>query len=147
MTEVPWVPRKRESTPGDNIGHDPALPVRRPCERDERPFAGDEIFDFYCVSDGENIRVARVHLFVDAYPSAFADLDPGHLCKGCLGTYTDGKDHDVRGIGFAGFNENLEGAVRGLLETGHRVIEGKADAVLFQVAFDEAGAFRIEGEP
>ena len=32
----------------------------------------------------------------------------------------------------------------GLLESGHAVIEFEADAVLFQVAFDEAGAFRIE---
>ena len=31
------------------------------------------------------------------------------------------------------------------MKPGHRVTEGEADAVLFQVAFDEAGAFRIEG--
>ena len=31
-----------------------------------------------------------------------------------------------------------------LLEAGHRVTEREADAVLFQVALDEAGAFRIE---
>ena len=32
----------------------------------------------------------------------------------------------------------------GLLEAGHRVTQREADAVLFQVALDEAGAFRVE---
>ena len=146
-TEVPWVPRNLESAPGDHIGRDPALPVRRPCERDQGPLAGDEIFDLDRVADGENIRVARAHLFVDADPSAFADLDPGHLRKRGLRTHADAEDHDVGRMGLAGFRENLERAACGLLEAGHRVTQLEVDAVLLHVALDEAGAFRIEREP
>ena len=82
--------------PGNHVGRDPALPVRRPGERDQGPFAGDEILDFDRVADGENVRVARAHLFVDADPSALADLDPGHLRQRGLRPHADGEDHDVR---------------------------------------------------
>ena len=144
MTEVPWVPRKRGVSAGDHIGCDPALPVGRPCERDQGPFAGDEILDFDRVADGENIRVARAHVFVDADPAALADLEPGRLCQRGLRTHADGEDHDVCRVRLAGFRENLQRAARALLEAGHRVTEREADAVLFQVALDEACAFRIE---
>ena len=107
--------------PGDHVGHDPALPVRRPGERDQGPFAGDEILDFDRVADGEDIRVARAHLFVDADPAALADLEPGHLRQRGLRTHADGEDHDVRRMRLAGFRENLERAARRLLEAGHRV--------------------------
>ncbi len=112
MTEVPWVPRNLESAAGDHIGRDAALPVRRPCERDQGPFAGDEILDFDRVSDGENIRVARAHVFVDADPAALADLEPSRLCQRGLRTHADGEDHDVCRMRLAGLRENLKRAVQ-----------------------------------
>ena len=47
----------------------------------------------------------------------------------------------------AGFRKNLQRAIGHLFEAGHRVIERKADAVLFQVALDEAGGLWKEFRP
>ena len=138
------MPRKRESRPASDVGHDPALPVRRPGQRDEGPFAGDVVLDFHGVADGEDVRVAGAHLLVDTDAAALTDLQPGRLGERGLRTHADGQYHDVRGIPLARLGKDLEGAGGGLLEGGHGVVESEMDVVLFQMALDEAGTLRVE---
>ena len=118
--------------PGNHIGRDPALPVRRPGQRDERPLAGDEVLDLDRVADGEDVGVAGAHLLIDADSSTLAELDSGHLCQRRLRTHADRQDHDVRRMALAGTREDFQRTVRGLLESGHAVIEFESDAVLDQ---------------
>ena len=141
---MPWVPRIAGVAPRYHVGRDPALPVRRPRERDERPLAGDEILDLDSVADGEDILVARAHVLVDADSSAFAYLEPGRLRERGLRAHADPEDHDVRGMRLAGIRQDLERTVSRLLETGHSVTESEADTVLFHVALDEARGLGIE---
>ncbi len=129
---------------GEYVGHDPALPVRRPGQRDEGPLAGDVVLDFHGVADGEDVRVAGAHLLVDTDAAPLTDLQPGRLGERGLRTHADGQYHDVRGIPLARLGKDLEGAGGGLLEGGHGVVESEMDVVLFQMALDEAGTLRVE---
>ena len=86
---------------GNHIGRDPALPVGRPGERDERPLAGDKVLDFNRVADGKDIGIARAHVLIDAYSSSLAEFDPGHLRQCGLRTHADREDHDVCRMHFA----------------------------------------------
>src|SRR5437588_320156 len=88
--------------PGNNIGCDPALPVGRPGERDEAPLTGNEVLHFDGVTDGEDIRIARVHLFVYADPTVFADLQSGHSRQRGIRAHAEGEDHNVSRIGRSG---------------------------------------------
>ncbi len=130
--------------PGDHIGRDPALPVRRSGQRNERPLVGDEILDFDGVADGKDIGVAGPHVFIDANASALTNLDPGHFRQCRFRAYTDGEDHDVRRMRFAGTGQDFERAISDCLELGHPVIEFQPNAVLDHVALNESCHFRIE---
>ena len=130
--------------PGDHIGRDPALPVGRPGQRDQAPFAGHEILDFDGVADGEDIRIARAHLFVYADPPAFADLQSGHFRQRGIRPHADGEDHHVSRIGLSGFGFHIDGAVRRLFEPGHPVAVRQADTMPLQVGLNDAGMFRID---
>ena len=85
--------------PGDHIGGDPALPVGRSGQGDQAPLAGNEIFDFDGIPDGENIGIAGAHLVVDANAAALADRQSGHFRQRGIGAHAEGQDHDVRRIG------------------------------------------------
>ena len=144
MTEVPWVPRKRESRPAITSA------AIRPCRfagpasgmRDHSPVTKSLTSTASPTAkiSGLLVRICSSTRIPPRSPISM----PGHLRKRRLRTHAYGEDHDVRRMRLAGFREDLEGAARGLLEAGHRVIEREADAVLFQVALDKAGAFRIE---
>jgi hypothetical protein len=129
---------------GNHIGRDPALPVGRPREWDQRPLAGDEVLDFDRVADGEDIGIARSHVLIDADAAAPADLDPGHLRQRRLRTHADRQDHDVCRMSLAGAREDFQRTVLDRLEPGHPIIEFQSDAVLDHVAFDEARHLRIQ---
>ena len=108
------------------------------------PLAGHPIPDFDRVADGEDIRVARAHLFVDVDPSAFADLQACHLRQRGIRAHAEGEDHDFGPISLPGFGEDINPTVCGLLEFGHAVIERQADSMLLHVALDNARHFPIE---
>ena len=91
--------RGNGSPPGDHVGRDPALPVGRPGQRDQGPFAGDVILDLDRVPDGKDVRVARPHMLVDADPAALADLEPGRLGQRGLWAHADGQNDDIRRVG------------------------------------------------
>ncbi len=59
--------------PADHIGRNASLSIGRPGQRHERRFTGYEILDFDCISDGEDIRVARAHLIVDQDTAPLVD--------------------------------------------------------------------------
>ena len=81
--------------PGDHVGDDAALTVRRPRQRDEARLAGHAVHLLHGVADGEDVRVAGAHLVVDADAAELADLDAGHLRERGLGLHADAEDHDV----------------------------------------------------
>ena len=96
---------------GDHIGRDAALPVGRPGQRDERPLAGDEVFDLDRIADREDVRVAGVHLIIDADPAERADLEPGLFRQLVLRAHADAEDHEVGRIDLSGLREDFERAV------------------------------------
>ena len=108
--------------PGDHIGRDAALAVRRSGQRDQAPLAGHEILDLDGIADGEDVRVARAHVLVDADAAAFADLEAGRLGQRRVRPHADGEDHDVRRIRLAGPRLDLDRAAVQLLESDHAVI-------------------------
>ncbi len=59
--------------PGYDIGSNAALPVGRSRQGDQAPFAGNEVFDFDGITDGEDIGIAGAHLVVDANAAAFTE--------------------------------------------------------------------------
>ena len=130
--------------PGDHVGRDPALPVRRPGQRHEAPLAGHEILDLDGIADGEDVRVARAHLVVDADAAAFADREAGRLGQRRVGPHAEREDHDVGRIRLAGLRLHLERAAVELLESGHAVAERQLHAMPLQVPLDEAGELRVE---
>jgi len=67
--------------PGDDVGRNPPLPVRRPGQRHEAPRTGHVVRDLDRIADGEDVRVARAHVRVDADPPAVANLEPGRPRK------------------------------------------------------------------
>jgi len=93
---------------GDHIGRDAALPVGRPSQRDERPLAGGGVFDLDGIADGKDVRVAGVHLVVDANPAERADLEAGVLRQPVLRAHADAEDHEVRRIDLPGSREHFE---------------------------------------
>ena len=101
-------------------------------------------FDLDRVTDGEDVRVARAHVLVDADASALAELEPGRFGERRLRPHADREHHDVRRVGLPGAREDLERAVRGLAESGDAVIELELDAVLDHVALDEARHLGVE---
>ena len=111
MIEVPCVPRKRESRPAITSA------AMRPCR-----FAGPasatrlhspvtKSLTSIGVADGEDVRVARAHLVVDADAAALADLEPGRLGQRSVRAHAEREDHDVGRIDLAGFREHFERAV------------------------------------
>ncbi len=83
--------------PGDHVGHDPTLPVRRPRQRDQTVLAGHAVRLLDCVADGEDVRVARTHLVVHEDPAPAADREAGAPREGGLRAHADAEHHDVRG--------------------------------------------------
>ena len=144
MTEVPWVPRNRESRPAMTSAAIRPCRLAGPGERDQRPLAGHEVLDLDGVPDGEDVRIARAHVLVDADPAALADLQPGRLRQRGVRAHAEGEDHDVGRIGLSGPGLHLDGAVVGLLEPGHPVAQRQADAVPLQVGLDDAGMLPID---
>ena len=116
--------------PGDDVGRDPPLPVRRPRERNEAPLAGHPVLHLDGVADGEDVRVARPHVLVDADPAALADLEPGGLRERRVGPHADREDDDVGRVRLPGGRLDLErAAARAAREAGDAVAEGQLDAV------------------
>ena len=130
--------------PGDHIGRDAGLPVRRSGERDQTPLAGYEVPDLDGIADGEDVRVARAHVLVDADPSELADLDPGHGRKGSIGSHAEREYHEVCWVPVAGLRHHPERVVLGLLESGDAVIEDDVNTVELEVVLDDAPVLPIE---
>ncbi len=59
---------------GDHVSSDAALTVCRTGQRHEAPLSGREVLDFDGIADGEDVRVARAHVLVDADAPALADF-------------------------------------------------------------------------
>ena len=123
--------------PGNHIGRDPALPVRRPGQRNQAPLPGSEVLDLDGIADGEDVRVARAHVLVHADAAAFADREAGCLGQRGVRLHADREDHDVRREGLAGAGLDLDGASVQLLESDHAVIGDNLHAMPFYMALDE----------
>ena len=101
-------PTKAGVATGDHIGSDAALPVRRPRERDEAPFTGDEVPHLDGIADGEDIRIARSHVLIHADAAALADFESGRFRETDLRANAKRKDHKVRRMHLAGLRLHLQ---------------------------------------
>ena len=129
---------------GDHIGRDPALPVRRPGQRNKAPLSGPEVLDFDGIADGEDVRVARAHVLVHADAAAFADREAGRFGQRRVRPHADREDHDVRREGFAGARLDLDRAAFQLLESDHAVVGDNLHAMPFDMALDKARDLRVQ---
>lgn len=64
-------------TPKDIVSGNAALAIRRTSERNQRPLARDAITHFDGITDGPNVRVARLEMFVDVEAAEFSDFQTG----------------------------------------------------------------------
>ncbi len=129
---------------GDRIGRYAALPVRRPSQRHKAPLAGHKVLDLDSVADGEDIRIARAHLVVNADASAFADVEPRRLRQRSIRPHAQSEDHDVGQIRPAGLGLHLQRAALQLLECGDAVAKRQLYAMASQMTLDEAGDLAVE---
>ena len=130
--------------PGDDIGGDPALAVRRAGQRHEAPFSRDEILDLDGVAHGEDIRIAGAHPVVDADAAARADFKPGRL--GQHGVRAARRWRGSRGRrrwALPDAVSYLECVAAGGLERGHAIVQRQLDAVLLKVGLDGAREFLV----
>ena len=101
------------------------------------PLTGPKVLDFDGIPHGKDIRVAGDHLFVHADTAAFTDGEVGGLGKGCVRPHADGKDHDVRRIGFPGTRPDLYGPPFQLFESHHAVVGHHMHPMPFYVGLDK----------
>jgi hypothetical protein len=87
---VAWTPRKRAGRPQIE-----SLPVRRPGERDQARFAGDEVVGLHRIADGPDVGIARPHGFVDSDTASRAQFQPGVARQLRFGLHADGQDDYV----------------------------------------------------
>jgi len=131
--------------PRDDVGSDAPLPVGRPGERDERRSAGDVVRDLDGIADGEDVRVARVHLLVDEDATPLADRQTSALREADLGAYADPEDDDVRPECRLGPREDVERPVLRLPDLRDVVAEHEANAVALHVLLDVARHLGVDG--
>ena len=125
-TAVPCVPRKRESRPAITSAAMRACRLAGPASAMRLHSPVTKSLHLDRVADGEDVRVARAHLLVDADPAELADLDAGHPRERGVGSHAERQDHDVGGVAGAGLRRHGERAVVGLLESGDPVVERHA---------------------
>ena len=99
------------------------LPVCRPCQRDECPFPGNEILNFHCITNSENIRIGCTHLLITRMPPQLANLNSGHFCQFGFRFHANSHDHYVGRIYLARFSHHLKSTLIRLSESGHAVAE------------------------
>ena len=139
------MPRKRESRPAITSAAMRPCRLAGPASAIEAPLAGDEVLDLDGVADGEDVRVARAHLLVDADAAAFADLEAGRLRQRGVRPHAEREDHDVGRIRssrtWSGPRARRPSAC---LNPATPSLSARCTPCLLHVALDEARHFPVE---
>ena len=139
MTEVPWAPAKRLSSPQMT-----SLLVGRASERDERILAGDEVAHLHGVAHGVYVLDAGFHAIVHDDAALDAGFKSGRLGEGRVGCDADGEHHHVGAQRLFPGHKNVDAPVA-LFESLHGTAQCQMHAVSAHLLVDEGGRIGVEG--